>query len=89
MQLARGHVFVSQLNHGSAARYGRATTDRLNDVPMDAYTDRVQLGLGWWMFDNMLFKTEYVTQRFRDFTAVRWMDEPEFSGFLIEGSLSF
>ncbi len=72
-----------------AARYGRATTDRLNDVPMDAYTDRVQLGLGWWMFDNMLFKTEYVTQRFRDFTAVRWMDEPEFSGFLIEGSLSF
>ena len=59
---------------------------RDSSVVMDAYTDRVQLGLGWWMFDNMLFKTEYVTQRFRDFTAVRWMDEPEFSGFLIEGS---
>lgn len=73
----------------AAGRYGRATTELLNGVEMDAFTDRVQVGLGYWMFDNMLFKAEYMTQRFEDFSAVRWTDDPEFSGFLIEGSVSF
>lgn len=73
----------------AAARYGRATTSVLNGVEMDAFTDRVQVGLGFWMFDNMLFKAEYATQRFEDFTAVRWTDSPSFDGFLIEGSVSF
>lgn len=71
-----------------AGRYSRASTEKFQNIEMDAFTDRVQLGLGYRLIDQMLFKIEYVTQRFDGFT-VGYTDDPKFDGVLIEGSVSF
>ena len=64
-----------------AARYTRVTneTDGAGD---DNVLDRIQVGGGWWIADNALFKAEYVLQREGEDSPGQIGDD--FDGFNLE-----
>jgi len=81
--------------HG-AVRYSAARADILNDVASDGKVDRIQIGGGYWLTDELLAKIEYVHQEYDDFAEgdvlnnniQAWRD-PSFSGVAMEVSFSF
>ncbi|MGM0588036.1 MAG: hypothetical protein ACQETE_06470 [Bacteroidota bacterium] len=58
------------------------------DGGMDVSVDRINIGGGWFMTDNVLAKIEYVTQSYNDYPAGIY-DEAEFNGIMIEAVVSF
>ncbi|MBW1787133.1 MAG: porin [Deltaproteobacteria bacterium] len=79
-----------------AARYSGATARRLNDASSNGMVHRIQLGGGYWFFDSVLAKLEFVYQKYRDFSETdgmisgvdAWLD-PEFKGVIAEASFGF
>lgn len=71
-----------------AIRYSRAATSMYRGAETDANADRFQIGLGYWLIDNILLKAEYVTQHYNGFTQT-YVGNPRFSGILAEASMSF
>lgn len=71
-----------------AGRYSKVQLSDYRGSSTDASVDRLQVGLGLWVSDYMLFKTEYVNQNYRDFKAP-YPANPRFSGVLAEMSMSF
>jgi hypothetical protein len=55
----------------------------------DVEVERIQIGGGWFITDNVLAKIEYVTQEFDGFPVADIRNGGEFDGILIEGSISF
>jgi len=53
----------------------------------DVDIDRINLGGGWFITDNILAKIEYVTQKYDGFSGR--LDGAEFDGILLEGAISF
>lgn len=80
----------------AAARYSSAAAKTLRDLPSDGKVDRVQVGGGYWLTEQMLIKLEYVHEAYRDFKVgdvlnnnlQAWRD-PSFSGGLMEVSFGF
>ena len=80
-------------------RFGRAEkyylAGRYNQVSgemqggFDASIDRVQIGGGWFVTDNILAKLEYVNQNYNDFGAMDVRNGGKFNGFMIEGVVAF
>jgi hypothetical protein len=88
-------VFHITTNGYLAARYSAAAAQKIAGTSSDGTVDRIQVGGGYWLTDNMLLKLEYVTEQFSDFEVGRvinglqaWRD-PEFDGALMEVSFSF
>lgn len=71
-----------------AGRYSGASVPTYRGTAMDARVDRFQIGLGLRLLDYMLVKGEYVNQRYSGFTT-DFVQNPRFSGFLLEASASF
>lgn len=71
-----------------AGRYSGARVPTYRGAESDGRVDRFQAGLGYWLLqDAILFKFEYVNQKYRNFDQV-FADNPRFSGILVEGSVS-
>ncbi|MGH9360741.1 MAG: hypothetical protein ACRD2T_02405, partial [Thermoanaerobaculia bacterium] len=50
-----------------AARYSAAEAKKLAGLDSDGFVERIQVGGGYWLTDNILGKLEYVTQGCNDF----------------------
>lgn len=80
----------------AAGRYSGATAIDLNDAASDGYINRFALGGGYWLFDVVLFKVEFVYQGLYGFTEKdgkvcgvdAWRD-PCFYGAIAEASFGF
>lgn len=79
-----------------AARYSGATARRLDDASTDGTVHRIQLGGGYWFFDSVLGKLEFVYQKYRNFSETDGMisgvnawHDPEFKGVIAEASFGF
>ncbi|PXA03638.1 hypothetical protein DDZ13_11315 [Coraliomargarita sinensis] len=55
----------------------------------DVEIDRINLGGGWFITDNVLAKIEYVTQSYDGFPEGSIYDGGEFNGIMLEGAISF
>ncbi|MDR9364564.1 MAG: hypothetical protein RI575_04465 [Balneolaceae bacterium] len=51
--------------------------------------DRINIGGGWFLTENVLTKVEYVSQSYSDFAAGSKYADGEFSGVVIEAVVSF
>ncbi len=69
------------------ARYNTVTGDLVGGG--DASIDRVQLGTGWFVTDNVLIKAEYVDQGYNDFPAEDLRHGGSFDGFMVESTVAF
>ena len=79
-----------------AARYSGASAIRLQDLSSDGIIHRVQVGGGFWIMDDLLFKLEYVNQWYKNFSTaegpvsgVEPSFDPSFDGVITEISYSF
>ncbi|WP_370392040.1 hypothetical protein [uncultured Winogradskyella sp.] len=55
----------------------------------DVSVDRIQLGAGWFLTQNILAKLEYVKQSYSDFPTGDIFDGGEFNGLMMEAVISF
>jgi hypothetical protein len=69
-------------------RYNKAT-GQLQGIANDVSADRVQLGGGWFVTPNVLFKVENVTQRYYNFPLTDLRSGGRFKGLMIEGVVAF
>ena len=51
--------------------------------------NRMTLAAGWFPTENILLKTEYVSQKYQDFTPIDYQYEGEFSGITIQAVVGF
>jgi len=51
--------------------------------------DRIAVGAGWFLTQNIMLKGEYVTQKYKDFTAPSILTGGEFKGVVIEAAIGF
>lgn len=70
---------------------GRYTTasGQLAGATDDVSVDRVQVGGGWYVTNNILVKGEYVNQSYSDFPVTDIRADGEFDGFVVEGVVAF
>ncbi|HEY2323959.1 MAG TPA: hypothetical protein VGJ82_13975 [Thermoanaerobaculia bacterium] len=80
----------------AAARYSGANADKFNGNASNGKVRRIQLGGGLWMTRNMLFKVEWVDQKYTGFAAGDMVNNgidagrsPEFKGLVSEVSFAF
>ncbi|WP_026135561.1 hypothetical protein [Nafulsella turpanensis] len=55
----------------------------------DVTIDRVQVGGGWFLTDNILLKGEYVNQQYKGYAETSIFHGGEFKGFVFEGVIAF
>ncbi len=68
-------------------RYNTVTADDPSGAEIGI--DRIQLGAGWFVTNNILFKLEYVNQNYNDFPAGNILEEGNFNGIMIEAAVGF
>jgi hypothetical protein len=61
----------------------------LSTSQLDVSVDRTALAAGWFISPTMLTKVEWVQQNYDGFAANDILNGAEFSGFVIQGALSF
>lgn len=78
------------------ARYNVAFADQLRGNSTDGRVQRIQLGGGYWLFQPVLFKLEYVHQRLTGFaerdgvvSGVEAWRRPSFQGVIAEFTFSY
>lgn len=55
----------------------------------DIEVDRINIGGGWFITDNVLTKLEYVTQSYDGYPAGDRREDGEFSGIVLEAAISY
>ncbi|NKB71174.1 MAG: hypothetical protein GKR89_29230 [Candidatus Latescibacteria bacterium] len=55
----------------------------------DVSIDRMQVGAGWFVTENILIKAEYVDQAYDDFPAGDLKEGGGFDGFMLESTVAF
>jgi hypothetical protein len=80
----------------AAARYSAATADMFQGRDSNGKVTRYQVGGGFWLTKNLLWKVEYVKQQYSGFAAgdvvnnnVQAWRDPAFSGVITEVSFAF
>jgi hypothetical protein len=69
---------------------GRYNTVKADDVSgVEVTINRMQLGGGWFITDNVLAKLEYVNQDYKDFAASSRFADGKFKGFMVEAVIGF
>ncbi len=68
-------------------RYNTITADDPSGTEIGI--NRLQLGGGWFVTPNILFKLEYVDQDYKDFPTASILNEGNFNGFMIEAVVGF
>ncbi|MFA9478133.1 hypothetical protein ACERK3_07455 [Phycisphaerales bacterium AB-hyl4] len=78
-----------------AARYSGAAAQRLAGESSSGLVHRGQIGGGYWLYDTVLVKAEYVHQLYDGFSTgqrvsgVDAWNDPSFTGFMMEVSFGF
>jgi hypothetical protein len=70
------------------ARYN-SVTGELFAADAEQRVDRKVVGAGWFITPHVLLKSEYVTQRYRDFASSNILNGGKFNGFVVQGLVSF
>ncbi len=68
-------------------RYNLVTGDTAAGESVDI--DRINIGGGWFLTNNVLTKVEYVTQSYSGFNQGTLFDGAKFSGLMLEAVISF
>lgn len=76
-----------QENFYIGGRYNTVTADDPSGTEIGI--DRLQLGAGWFVTNNILFKLEYVNQNYKDFPTDDIRAEGNFNGVMIEAAVGF
>lgn len=79
--------FGGSENFYVGGRYNTLTGDDLSGE--EVTINRYQLGAGWFVTDNILFKLEYVNQEYQDFPEADLRQDGEFNGVMIEAVVGF
>jgi hypothetical protein len=77
----------AQENFYIGGRYNTVTADDPSGAEIGI--DRLQLGAGWFVTNNILFKLEYVNQDYKDFPDENRFREGNFNGVMIEAVVGF
>lgn len=80
--------FGVQENLYLGARYNAAKA-RLAGMTQDVKVDRVALAAGWFLTKNVLLKTEYVVQNYKDFPVADFRNGGEMKGIVVEAVVGF
>jgi len=70
------------------ARYNAAKA-RLAGMTQDVKVDRFALAAGWFLTKNVLLKTEYVIQNYKDFPTADFRNGGEIKGIVVEAVVGF
>jgi hypothetical protein len=70
------------------ARYNTVSGE-LPGVASKVSVNRIQLGGGWFLTNNVLMKLEYVDQKYNDFPTLDIRHGGKFNGFMLEGVVAF
>ncbi len=80
----------------AAARYSGASAQKLQGQSSSGQIHRAQVGGGYWLYDTVLVKAEYVHQIYNSFDAADGMVsgvdaalDPSFNGVIMEVTFSF
>ncbi len=79
--------FGSSENIYLGGRYNLVTGDTAAGESVDI--DRINIGGGWFLTNNVLAKVEYVTQSYSGFTTGTLFDGAKFNGLMLEAVISF
>jgi hypothetical protein len=71
-----------------AGRYNTVKSE-IQGLTDEISIDRMQVGMGWFISDNILLKGEYVKQNYNDYPSTSIFHEGEFNGVMLEGVVSF
>ena len=55
----------------------------------DITVDRIAIAAGWFVTRNVLVKGEYVSQRYKDYPDGDLLQNGQFTGFVLQGSIAF
>ena len=55
----------------------------------DITADRIAFAAGWFVTRNVLVKGEYVSQRYKDYPNGDLLQNGQFTGFVLQGSIAF
>ena len=55
----------------------------------DIAIERICFGAGWFITRNVLFKAEYVSQKYTDYPTENILSGGKFNGFVIQGAIGF
>jgi len=80
--------FGGNENFYLGGRYNTVTADDLG-AGQEISINRTQLGGGWFVSPNVLFKLEYVNQNFNDFNSGNILHEGNFKGIMVEAAVGF
>lgn len=75
----------NQVKSTIAYGIGAATQGTLTDVTIS----RTAIGAGWFLTRNVLFKGEYVSQKYEGYPANDRLAEGKFSGWVVQGIIGF
>ncbi|MFN8341208.1 MAG: hypothetical protein U0V64_06030 [Cyclobacteriaceae bacterium] len=75
----------NQVKSTIAYGIGAATQGTLTDVTIS----RTAIGAGWFLTRNVLFKGEYVSQKYDGYPANDRLAEGKFSGWVVQGIIGF
>ncbi|HET8828035.1 MAG TPA: hypothetical protein VFM79_01780 [Pelobium sp.] len=70
------------------ARYNVVKAE-LAGIANEVEVNRVAVGAGWFLTNNILLKGEYVTQKYKDFPVADYRAGGEFSGYVIQAVVGF
>ena len=70
------------------ARYNTVKAG-LQGITSDVKIDRTALAAGWFVTKNVLMKSEYVIQNYKNFPAADYRSGGKFKGFVIEAVVGF
>ena len=81
--------FCEKENLYVGGRYN-SVTGNASKTSGDISTDRINIGAGWFLTDNVLFKVEYVTQKWEDtgYDGTKYQGA-EFDGVVLEAVIGF
>jgi hypothetical protein len=71
------------------AVFGQNNASFSQGVRKDISADRFAVAAGWFITRNVLFKAEYVTQKYNDYPDDNILSKAKFNGFMIEGIIGF
>jgi len=62
---------------------------RLQGMTQDISSNRSQFAAGWYITPSLMFKGEYVTQKYNDFPTTDIRHKGKFNGFMVEGVVAW
>ena len=81
--------FGKQENIFVGGRYNQVSGTLAGPAADQVDIDRIQLGAGWFMTQNILLKGEFVSQNYNGFPNTNRFNGGSFNGFMIEAAVGF